>query len=76
MQTTINLYDGSPNVHQTQRQRILSLLMANEWVSSKVIARLGLQYNARIHELRHNFNHVIENKWLPGIGSGYELIKR
>lgn len=48
-----------------QRQKIKELLKRrpNKWIPLYEILQLGVaQYNARLFELRHNDNMIIENK--------------
>ena len=55
---------SSADPHQSQERRILAALLAanGAWVSALDLAKISLQYSARIHHLRWRGAWGIENK--------------
>ena len=71
MQTSLNVFDE----HSIQCEKILDLLLKNDFVSTQSLIKLGIyQYNARIYELRHIQLHNIVSIRYNGV-FGFKIIK-
>ena len=62
-----------------QRAKLLALLLSRrgEWIPAAEIAEVGgLQYGARLYELRHEQNYLIESRTERVRERGHSVVKR
>lgn len=60
---------------KTQSERIVALLRERrgEWVPAPELARISLQYSARLHHIRHEMHLPVVNRvdWVNGAKHGF-----